>query len=182
MDHSQPGSSVHGIFQAGILEWVAMASSRESSSPRDRICVSQVSYIGKWVLYHQEHLGSPPIPYASTSGNPSVLTHPHPTLPRDNMPSWGLFGVLLLYVPHSWWLMMLGSSWPLDSFFLSLSLHPLILDCGLSREVTILWSRIWLSGAFEVGPESAELIPLVQPSSSPICPASPSGALLSTGS
>ena len=138
MDCNLPGSSLHGILQARILELVAISSSRGSSHPRDRICVSQVSYIGKWVLYHQEQLGSPQIPYASTSGNPSVLTHPHPTLPRDNMPSWGLFGVLLLYVPHSWWLMMLGSSWPLDSFFLSLSLHPLILDCGLSREVTIL--------------------------------------------
>ena len=31
----QPGSSVHGIFQGRILEWVAMASSRGSSQPRD---------------------------------------------------------------------------------------------------------------------------------------------------
>ena len=30
------GSSVHGIFQAGILEWVAISSSRGSSHPRDR--------------------------------------------------------------------------------------------------------------------------------------------------
>ena len=50
------------------------------------------------------------------------------------MPSCDLFGVLLLYMPHCWWLMMLESSWPLDHFFLSLSLHPLILYCGLSRE------------------------------------------------
>ena len=40
MDHSLPGSSVHGIFQARILEWVAMPSSRGSSRPRDRTCVS----------------------------------------------------------------------------------------------------------------------------------------------
>ena len=31
MDHSLPGSSVHGILQARILEWVFMPSSRESS-------------------------------------------------------------------------------------------------------------------------------------------------------
>ena len=31
MDSSLPGSSVHGIFQARILEWVAMPSSRVSS-------------------------------------------------------------------------------------------------------------------------------------------------------
>ena len=32
--------SVHGVFQARILEWVAMPSSRGSSPPRDQICVS----------------------------------------------------------------------------------------------------------------------------------------------
>ena len=36
---SLPGSSVPGIIQAVILEWVAMPSSRESSQPRDRICI-----------------------------------------------------------------------------------------------------------------------------------------------
>ena len=35
MDHSLPGSSVHGILQARILEWVAMPFSRGSSQPRD---------------------------------------------------------------------------------------------------------------------------------------------------
>ena len=36
MDCSPPGSSVHGIFQARILEWGAIFSSRGSSRPRDR--------------------------------------------------------------------------------------------------------------------------------------------------
>ena len=40
MDCSPPGSSVHGIFQARILEWVAISSSRGSSQPRDRTWVS----------------------------------------------------------------------------------------------------------------------------------------------
>ena len=40
MDCSLPGSSVHGISQARILEWVAMPASRGSSLPRDRTCVS----------------------------------------------------------------------------------------------------------------------------------------------
>ena len=35
MDYSPPGSSVHGILQARILEWVAMPSSREFFLPRD---------------------------------------------------------------------------------------------------------------------------------------------------
>ena len=36
MDCSPPGSSVHGILQARILEWGANAFSRGSSPPRDR--------------------------------------------------------------------------------------------------------------------------------------------------
>ena len=36
MDCSLPGSSVHGILQARILEWVAMPSSRGSSGPRNQ--------------------------------------------------------------------------------------------------------------------------------------------------
>ena len=35
MDRSLPGFSVHGIFQARILEWVAISFSRRSSRPRD---------------------------------------------------------------------------------------------------------------------------------------------------
>ena len=54
MDCSPPGSSVHGIFQARILEWVAVLSFREFSQPRDRTHIScvYVSSIGRQVLYH----------------------------------------------------------------------------------------------------------------------------------
>ena len=51
MDCSPPGSSVHGILLARILEWVAMSSSRGSSRPRDQTCISYVSYTGRSVLY-----------------------------------------------------------------------------------------------------------------------------------
>ena len=40
VDCSPPGSSVHGILQARILEWVAMPSSRASFPPRDRIHIA----------------------------------------------------------------------------------------------------------------------------------------------
>ena len=40
MDGSPPGSSVHGILQVRILEWVAISFSRGSSLPRDRTQVS----------------------------------------------------------------------------------------------------------------------------------------------
>ena len=43
MDYSPPGSSVHGIFQARILEWVAISASRGSSQPRGFELTSTVS-------------------------------------------------------------------------------------------------------------------------------------------
>ena len=48
VDCSLPGSSVHGILQARILEWVAISFSRGSSQLRDRTCVS---CIGRRILY-----------------------------------------------------------------------------------------------------------------------------------
>ena len=51
VDYSSPGSSVHGILQERILEWVAISSlqgiflTQGSNS-------SLFSYIGGWVLYH----------------------------------------------------------------------------------------------------------------------------------
>ena len=52
MDCSPPGSCAHGTFQARILEWVDMLSSRGASQPRDQTQASYVSFIGSCVLYH----------------------------------------------------------------------------------------------------------------------------------
>ena len=49
MVRSPPGSSVHGIPQARILEWVATSFSRGYSPLRDQTCVS---CIGRQILYH----------------------------------------------------------------------------------------------------------------------------------
>ena len=49
VDYSLPDASVHGIFQARILEWVAISFSRGSSQSRDQI---HVSCIGRRILYH----------------------------------------------------------------------------------------------------------------------------------
>ena len=68
MDCSSPGFSVHGILQARILEWVPMPSSRGSSQPMDQALVCYVSCIGRWVLYHQCHLGSPNSGYYKLNG------------------------------------------------------------------------------------------------------------------
>ena len=52
MDCSPSGSSVHGIFQARTLEWVAISYSRGSSPPSDLTWISCVSCIGRWILYY----------------------------------------------------------------------------------------------------------------------------------
>ena len=55
MDCSPPGASVHGIFQARILGWVAIPFSRESSQPKDR---TRVSCTAGRRFYHLSHQGS----------------------------------------------------------------------------------------------------------------------------
>ena len=52
MDYDPTGSSVHGILQVRIVEWVATSSSRGSSQPRDRTHFSYVSCVDRLVLYH----------------------------------------------------------------------------------------------------------------------------------
>ena len=52
MDCSLTGSSVHGVFQAIILEWVAISFSRGSSWFREQTHVSCVLCNSRWILYH----------------------------------------------------------------------------------------------------------------------------------
>ena len=58
MNCSQPGSSVHGIFQARVLEWGAISFSRRSSQPRDWTQVSHI--VGRcftvWVTREVLHI------------------------------------------------------------------------------------------------------------------------------
>ena len=51
MDYSPPGFSVHGIFQARVLEWIAISYSRGSSRPRDRTHVSWLSCSGRQFFF-----------------------------------------------------------------------------------------------------------------------------------
>ena len=49
VDRSLPGVSVHVIFQARIVEWVAISCSRGSSPPGDG---THISCIGRRIIYH----------------------------------------------------------------------------------------------------------------------------------
>ena len=67
-DFSPSGTCVLGIFQARILEQVAISDFKGSLWPRDWTCLSSVSCIGRWILYH---LGSPNNVYRNTK----ILLH-----------------------------------------------------------------------------------------------------------
>ena len=55
IDCSLPGSSVHKILQARILEWVTTFFSRGSSQLRHQTCISYLCCIGRQILYHLHH-------------------------------------------------------------------------------------------------------------------------------
>ena len=63
MDCSPPDSSIHGVFQARILEHIAISSSRGSSWPKDWTWISCVSCTGRWVLH----------PWAIWESKPNML-------------------------------------------------------------------------------------------------------------
>ena len=96
MDSSPPGSSVHRIFQARTLEWVAISFSRGSSWPRDRYPVSCIFCIGGWTLYHWATWAALlPAGRQNSSWSPHVLwqyfpkwssTNSRLPLPSSNLP------------------------------------------------------------------------------------------------
>ena len=57
IDCSPSGSSVHGVLQARVLEWVAVSFSRGSSQFRDQTCVSCIA--GSLLHCRLSHQGSP---------------------------------------------------------------------------------------------------------------------------
>ena len=78
-DYSPPGSSVHGILQARILEWVAMPFSRGSIQPRDGTQVSRIAGRFFIILYHSYHslpgklLGMCILPHTHTKKNKTII-------------------------------------------------------------------------------------------------------------
>ena len=102
MDCIPPDSPVHEITQVGILEWVAISSSRVSTQSMDQICVS---WIGRQILHHW------------TTGKPVCLcmsiyvNHNHRKLTKlvkwitalsDSMKLWAM-PCRVLKTDRSWW-------------------------------------------------------------------------------
>ena len=88
MDCSLPGSSVHGILQERILEWVALASSRGSSQPRDQTIISYISCIGRQRLSCSTACGI----FLDQGSNPCLLHWHEDSLPLSHKeaPVWFL--------------------------------------------------------------------------------------------
>ena len=98
MDCSLPDSSLHRIFQARILEWMAISSSKGSSRPRDGTHISGISCIGRWSLYHWATWEAP-------TSLPQEQKYHHLWNWFDNVPrrlpgaSHSVFG--LCFIPHA---------------------------------------------------------------------------------
>ena len=89
MDCSPPGSSVHGVLQARILEWVAVALSRASCQPKDQTQISHIaggfftiwatrepplpSYCSNFFLSWSAVLQLSPVPLCSFSLKPTLI-------------------------------------------------------------------------------------------------------------
>ena len=76
MDCSLPGSSVHEIFQAKILEWVAISFSRRSSWPRDQTRVSCIVCRRFYCLSHKGRLLRDLIILKVSKSLPSLTSQP----------------------------------------------------------------------------------------------------------
>ena len=151
MDCSPPDSSVHGIFQARILEWVVISYSRGSSWSRDQTDISGVSCIGGGILCEVKVTQSCPtlcdcmncgLPGSSVTGVLQArilgwvaipfsrdLSHPgikprSPTLQSESSPS---------EPPGKPWVQALGWEDPLE---MGITIHSSILVHGVAKSRT----------------------------------------------
>ena len=105
-DCSLPGSSVHGIFQARVLEWAAISFSKRSCRPRDQTQISRIAGRHFTIWTTREALGAIVginclvFPGAHNRGRPSYPTiYMSPSL--DWRPACGVIGGGSFYLSHS---------------------------------------------------------------------------------
>ena len=142
MDYSLPGSSIHGIFQARVLEWVAISFSRVSSWPRDR---THIWCIGKQI-FTTEPPGKTTYIYMSILFNPQDILDIGSVQFSHSVMSDSLRPHGLQHARHPCPLPTLGvfpNSCPLSRWC-----HPTI-----SSSVVPFFSRLWsfpASGSFQM--------------------------------
>ena len=81
------GSSVHGISQARILEWVAISFSKGSSRTRDWTYIPWVSCICGWILHHWATLEAPVYVYIHSASANSLQSCPTLCNPHRRQPT-----------------------------------------------------------------------------------------------
>ena len=104
MDCSLSGSSVHGVLQARMLEWIAMPSSRESFPPRDGTPISYVFCIDKQGLYHWYHLGMKDF-ISTVSCTSGFWWSLHLCTPSSSTP-WGIMSIGSPQIQGTWLLLL----------------------------------------------------------------------------
>ena len=97
LDYSPPGSSVHGILQASVLEWLAISSSWGSCQSMDRTCLLCLLHwqagslplvpLGKpfiqWFLYNLRHVFIEPLHVCGSGADSSIYSFWWATLVRN---------------------------------------------------------------------------------------------------
>jgi len=85
MDCNPPGSSVHGIFQTRILEYVVISFSRVFSRPRDRIHISCISPALAGGFFTTEPPGNP-VRFALFNYSSCFKENPYRDIPYKVLP------------------------------------------------------------------------------------------------
>ena len=133
MDCSPPGSCVHGILQARILEWVAIPSSKGSSRPRDWTSVACITGRFSTIWVTRE---SPGCFCSQLTDQKTFQKHEHPLLPFLNSKSgsWACLRCtpLLSYFWHSS-PVLLPSPGVVVSCLLTLTIISMVLGNLLTR-------------------------------------------------
>ena len=164
-----PGSSVHGILQARILEWVVISSSGWSSWPRDQ---TQVSCFLHWqadsLLLHR--LGSPesafPSESAASTWGPDFIAL-EPFVPESNISCPLSFSVLWKFARSSW--LFFESLASLPRIFQAYFFHwPDVLMCPmyiphLSLLSALSQSEMWNDPCFHWHSSVLGFYPLTKP-------------------
>ena len=96
MGHSLPGSSVHGILQARILQWSAISPSRRFLQPRDRTCISSIS-CSAGRFFTTEPPGKP------KWNKEELLTHKMWKLEKSSTVIWPQKGLYSKNYKKPWW-------------------------------------------------------------------------------
>ena len=115
LDYSLSGSSVHGISQPRILEWIANSFSMGSSWPRDGTCISCT---GRQILYCWATRGA------------WYCSYWHKISNKDTLTMWLL----------NWW--MMGLSWDFSLYFQNRSFIPCAPDTGPESRATPMYSEV----------------------------------------